>query len=430
MKLIKNIKVATLDGLVNREILFNENQILDIDEKIDLSIYADCNIGEIEIIEGKGYLAMPGLVDVHVHLREPGYEHKETLKSGTMAALAGGFTTVMAMPNVIPFPDNVETVKNYENLIEKNALINVKPYMCITIGEKGKDLVDFKALTDMGYIAFSDDGVGLQSDEVMEKAMIEAKKYGAIITAHTEDMRYREKYSCINEGERNKELGVIGIPNECEYKQLERDLKLVEKIGNSYHCCHMSAKESVDLLRKYKNKGCDVSGEVTAHHLLLTEANVNDSNEKMNPPLRKESDRKALIDGILDNTIEMIANDHAPHTEKEKSRGLISSPFGIVALETSFPLLYTHLVKTGVISLYRLIELMSTAPAKRFAFERKGRLEKYYDSDIVLVNLDEEFFIDKERFYSKGKNTPFNNWKCYGKIKKTFVAGQLRYEEE
>lgn len=422
MKLIKNAQVISGDTLVKKDILFDENSIIEIAD--------DIKNDSAEIVDAKGLVAIPGLIDVHVHLREPGNEHKETIKTGTMAATAGGFTTVMAMPNVKPFPDNMEAMKAYQAKIDEDAFVNVIPYACISLQEKGSQVVDMKAFCDNGYTAFSDDGVGVQSDEVMNEAMELSSKLGAKIVAHTEDMNYRKAGACINKGAKSEELGVIGIPNECEYKQLERDLKLVEKTGAHYHCCHMSCKESVELLKQYKDKGCDVTGEVAVHHLLLNDMDVKGPNWKMNPPLRSEEDRLALVEAIKTGDVDMIANDHAPHTEEEKAKGLVEGPFGIVALETAFALLYTKLVKTGELSFKRLIELMSLKPAERFGFDKKGKLEAGYNSDIVLVDIDNEFEIDKEKFLSMGKNTPFDGWKCYGKVKQTFVNGKQIYKED
>ena len=435
MKLIKNVKIpANLlcqceagkykdNEFLIRDIVFDKNEIIQIGT--DVPVSEGC-----EIISGKGLVALPGLIDVHVHLREPGNEKKETIKTGTMAAAAGGMTTIMAMPNVFPFPDNVETIKEYQKLIDKEAVVNVIPYSCITQKEGGEQVVDMAAIKELGYRAFSDDGVGVQTDGIMEKAMEKSAELGVMIVAHTEDMTYRKPKACINEGAKAKELGLIGIPNECEYKQFERDLKLVEKTGAHYHCCHMSAKESVELLREYKAKGLDVSGEATCHHLILTEDDIEGTNWKMNPPLKTTEDRRALIDAIKDGTITIIANDHAPHTEEEKAKSMEEAPFGIVTIESAFSLLYTHLVKTGEITLVELVRLMSENPANRFGMERKGVLKEGFASDIILVDLDNEFVIDKEKFYSKGRNTPFHGWKCYGRVKQTFVNGISVYKEE
>ncbi len=421
MKLLKNVHVLENNRQVRKEILFDETGILKIAEQIDAP--------EAEVIDGKEMTALPGLIDVHVHLREPGFAYKETIDTGTMAAAAGGFTTIMAMPNVQPYPDSTEVMEAYLQKIEADAHVHVIPYATITKAESGKEVVDMAALAKMGIRAFSDDGVGVQSGDVMEEAMKQSHALGTMIVAHTEDMSYRKPGAYMHEGTESKARGVVGIPSECEWKQLERDLKLVEKTGAHYHCCHVSAKESVQLLREYRSRGCDVSGEVTAHHLLLCDRDVVDANWKMNPPLRGEADRKALIRGLQEGALSLIANDHAPHSEEEKKRPLESAPFGIVSLETAFPLLYTKLVLTGIVSLKQLVNWMSTAPAERFGLARRGRLEEGYASDFTLVDLNEEYIINRNHFLSKGRNTPFHGWRVKGKIKATYVDGTCVYEE-
>ena len=421
MKLLKNVHVLENNRQVRKEILFDETGILKIAEQIDAP--------EAEVIDGKEMTALPGLIDVHVHLREPGFAYKETIDTGTMAAAAGGFTTIMAMPNVQPYPDSTEVMEAYLHKIEADAHVHVIPYATITKAESGKEVVDMAALAKMGVRAFSDDGVGVQSGDVMEEAMKQSHALGTMIVAHTEDMSYRKPGAYMHEGTESKARGVVGIPSECEWKQLERDLKLVEKTGAHYHCCHVSAKESVQLLREYRSRGCDVSGEVTAHHLLLCDRDVVDANWKMNPPLRGEADRKALIRGLQEGALSLIANDHAPHSEEEKKRPLESAPFGIVSLETAFPLLYTKLVLTGIVSLKQLVNWMSTAPAERFGLARRGRLEEGYASDFTLVDLNEEYIINRNHFLSKGRNTPFHGWRVKGKIKATYVDGTCVYEE-
>lgn len=421
MKLLKNVHVLENNRQVRKEILFDETGILKIAEQIDAP--------EAEVIDGKEMTALPGLIDVHVQLREPGFAYKETIDSGTMAAAAGGFTTIMAMPNVQPYPDSTEVMEAYLQKIEADAHVHVIPYATITKAESGKEVVDMAALAKMGIRAFSDDGVGVQSGDVMEEAMKQSHALGTMIVAHTEDMSYRKPGAYMHEGTESKARGVVGIPSECEWKQLERDLKLVEKTGAHYHCCHVSAKESVQLLREYRSRGCDVSGEVTAHHLLLCDRDVVDANWKMNPPLRGEADRKALIRGLQEGALSLIANDHAPHSEEEKKRPLESAPFGIVSLETAFPLLYTKLVLTGIVSLKQLVNWMSTAPAERFGLARRGRLEEGYASDFTLVDLNEEYIINRNHFLSKGRNTPFHGWRVKGKIKATYVDGTCVYEE-
>lgn len=421
MKLLKNVHVLENNRLVRKEILFDETGILKIAEQIDAP--------EAEVIDGKEMTALPGLIDVHVHLREPGFSYKETIDTGTMAAAAGGFTTIMAMPNVQPYPDSTEVMEAYLQKIEADAHVHVIPYATITKAESGKEVVDMAALAKMGVRAFSDDGVGVQSGDVMEEAMKQSHALGTMIVAHTEDMSYRKPGAYMHEGTESKARGVVGIPSECEWKQLERDLKLVEKTGAHYHCCHVSARESVQLLREYRSRGCDVSGEVTAHHLLLCDRDVVDANWKMNPPLRGEADRKALIRGLQEGALSLIANDHAPHSEEEKKRPLEAAPFGIVSLETAFPLLYTKLVLTGIVSLKQLVNWMSTAPAERFGLARRGRLEEGYASDFTLVDLNEEYIINRNHFLSKGRNTPFHGWRVKGKIKATYVDGTCVYEE-
>lgn len=424
MKLIKNANILQGDHTYRKmDVAYDETGIKEMKEHLDIDAE--------EIIDANGLVLLPGLIDVHVHLREPGNEHKETIKTGTMAAAHGGFTTVMAMPNVIPYPDNVETMKAYLQKIKEDAIVNVIPYGCITKGEKSKELSDIAGLSKLGIHAFSDDGVGVATKDMMKQAMEACKKENAMIVAHTEDMDYRKPKACMHEGIRNKELGYIGIPSACEYAQMLRDLKLAQETGVKYHVCHMSAKESVQYLKEYKEKGVDCSGEVTVHHLLLNEMDVENPNHKMNPPLRGKDDQEALIQGLLDGTIDMIANDHAPHSEDEKNKGMVESPFGIVSIETAFPLLYTHFVKdTERFTMNQLIHFMSEAPAKRFGFDKKGKLAPGYDADMILVDIDHKQTIDKEKFFSKGKNTPFDGWEVYGNIVTTIVNGTIVYKEE
>lgn len=421
MKLLRNAMIF-LDGeLRQKELLFDEKQILRIADRIEET--------DAEVIDAKGCAVLPGLIDVHVHLREPGYEHKETIASGSMAAAAGGFTTIMAMPNVLPYPDDVEVMQTYLKKIEADACVHVIPYATITKAEAGNEIVDMAAMQKLGIRAFSDDGVGVQNEETMRQAMRQSHDLGVLLAAHTEDMRYRPQGAYMHEGAISHDRGVIGIPSECEWKQLERDLRLAEEYGAHYHCCHVSAKESVALLRAYRAKGCDVSGEVTAHHLLLCDRDVVDANWKMNPPLKEEADRQALIEGLKDGSLSLIANDHAPHSEEEKKQPIEKAPFGIVSLETAFPLLYTKLVKTGICTLAQLVHWMSEAPARRFGLARRGKLAEGYASDLIVIDLNEEYRINKHRFYSKGKNTPFHGWLVKGRVKATYVDGKLVYEE-
>ncbi len=416
MRLIKNGNVVFNDSVAKADILIDEGKIVDIQDEL--------NVENVEVLNVDGLYVLPGLIDVHVHLREPGYTHKETIRTGTMAAVKGGFTTICPMPNVIPYPDNVETVKEYLKLIDENAVNNVYPYATMTKAEKGLEVVDIKEIKKLGIEIFSDDGVGVKDDAIMQEIFNQAKENDVMIVAHTEDMNYRPKGASVHLGSYTNQLGYIGIDSKCESEALKRDLDIMLK-GNKYHACHISAKESVEYLREAKKKGLDVSGEVTAHHLILEDKDVKGTNFKMNPPLRSHEDRMALIKGLEDETLDFIASDHAPHTEEEKSKSMEEAPFGIVSLETSFPLLYTEFVKNEKRwSLNDLVKYMSFKPAKRFNFINKGEIAVGKDADLTIVDLEHQFTIDKNEFVSMGHNTPFDKWKVYGKIKETIVGGK------
>ncbi len=379
-----------------------------------------------------------GLVDVHVHLREPGFSAKETITTGTRAAAAGGYTTVCAMPNLNPAPDTLEHLQQQLDLIERDAVVRVLPYGTITMGQKGSgELVDFMALAPH-VAAFSDDGRGVQTEELMREAMRRVKAIDGLIVAHCEDETLlRGGY--IHDGEWCKSHGHKGICSESEWVQVERDLRLVEETGCRYHVCHVSTRESVELIRRAKRKGLPVTAETAPHYLLLTDEDLLDEGRfKMNPPLRSKEDRQALIEGILDGTIEVIATDHAPHTMEEKSRGLAGSAFGIVGLETAFPLLYTYLVKRGVISLEKLLEVMSVNPRRIFRIGAAASAPTVSLSEIpsdapapardwTEIDLDAEYEIDPDKFLSKGRSTPFSGWKVSGKVIKTVVNGKTVY---
>lgn len=420
MYLIKNAKLVICENKTKiADILVENGKIIRIADIIE----ADC-----ESYDAKENLVIPGGIDVHAHLREPGFTHKETIKTGTMAAAKGGYTTIMAMPNVKPFPDDVEVMKTYLAKIKEDAVVNVIPYACISKQEAGKEIVDMKAMKELGICAFSDDGVGVQQEAKMLEAMQIAKANDCMIVAHTEDMEYRKPGACVHEGENNKQFGWLGIPSECEWKQIERDLKLAYETGVKYHICHMSAKESVALLREYKAKGADVSGEVATHHLVLNEFDVRNTNHKMNPPLRGVEDQKALLEGLLDGTIDCIANDHAPHSEEEKANEMAKAPFGIVALETSIPLVYTNYVKKNTMSLEHFQKVISTNAAKRFGFTTKGEIKEGFDADLVVLS-DEIETIDKNNFVSMGKNTPFDGFEVCGNPIFTMVNGNVVYKK-
>ena len=367
------------------------------------------------------YFIFPGFCDVHVHFREPGFSYKETVKTGSMAAAKGGYTAVCTMPNLNPVPDSKENLGIQLDAIKKDAVINVYPYASITKMEMGIDLVDMEALAS-DAVAFSDDGRGVQSDEMMRKAMIEAKRLGKIIAAHCE-INDLLKGGYIHDGEYAKAHGHKGICSESEYGQIARDLKLVEEIGCAYHVCHISTKESVELIREAKKRGVDVTCETGPHYLILDDGDLREEGRfKMNPPLRSREDREALIEGILDGTIDMIATDHAPHSDEEKSRGLQNSPFGIVGLETAFSLMYTHFVKTGVLSLERLVELMSKNPRKRFKIPE--------NDGFTVWKLDEKYKVDPKEFLSIGHATPFEGDELYAKCVMTVCGDKIAYSAD
>lgn len=380
-------------------------------------------------INGSQLLAAPGFIDLHVHLREPGSEKKETISTGTMAAAHGGFTTIAAMPNTRPVPDSKDHMEQLQAKIKEMAYVRVLPYASITVRELGTELTDFSELKNAGAFALSDDGVGVQSAGMMFAAMKQAAKEGLAIAAHCEENSLINK-GAVHEGLFSRKHGLNGIPSVCESVQIARDLLLAEAAGVHYHVCHISTKESVRAVRDAKRAGIHVTAEVTPHHLLLTEDDIPglDANYKMNPPLRSKADRDALIEGLMDGTIDLIATDHAPHTKEEKSQGLLLSPFGIVGLETAFPLLYTHFVLENKLSLEQLISLLTKKPAEAFGLSY-GKLVIGAPGDIVLLNLNEERVINPEEFLSKGKNTPFSGWKCKGWPVMTIVAGKIVWEE-
>ena len=374
----------------------------------------------VSVFNSPKYIIFPGFCDVHVHFREPGFSYKETIESGSLAGAHGGYTAVCTMPNLNPVPDSFENLKQQTDLIENNAKINVYPYASITVGQKGEKLSDMKAMSEK-CIAFSDDGRGVQSEELMRQAMLEAKALGKMIVAHCEDNSLLFG-GYIHDGEYAKAHNHKGICSESEWKPIERDLKLVEEIGCKYHVCHISTKESVELIRQAKAKGLDVTCETGPHYLILDDSDLKeDGCYKMNPPLRSREDKLALIEGIKDGTIDMIATDHAPHSEEEKSKGLAGSAFGIVGLETAFQLMYTSFVKTGEITLEKLIELMAINPRKRFGIP--------LNTDYTVWDLDKEYKIKAKDFLSKGKAMPFEDMTVNGKCVLTVCNGKVVYSE-
>ena len=361
----------------------------------------------------------PAFCDVHVHLREPGFSYKETIKSGTLACARGGYTDVCSMPNLNPVPDSLEHLKAQLDIIEKNAQINVHPYASITVGQLGEELSDFDGLKDA--FAFSDDGRGVQSEDMMRKAMLKAKALGKIIVAHCEDNSLLHG-GYIHDGEYARLHGHKGICSESEWGPIKRDIALAKETGCKYHVCHISTKESVELIRQAKADGVDITCETAPHYLVLTDMDLKEDGKfKMNPPLRSEEDRLALIEGIKDSTIDMIATDHAPHSAEEKSKGLEKSAFGIVGIETAFSVMYTYLVKTGIISLEKLIEIMAINPRKRFGIK---------DSGYTVWDLDKQFTVNPQEFLSMGRATPFENYELYGECKMTVLGNSIKYIKE
>lgn len=373
-------------------------------------------------VGGVGFLSdfnkfciFPAFCDVHVHFREPGFSYKETIRTGSLAAARGGYTDVCTMPNLNPVPDSAENIKEQIKIIERDAAVRVHPYAAITVGEKGETLTNMKALAPY-CAAFSDDGKGVQSEAMMRDAMLKAEALGKIIAAHCED----NSLLCggyIHKGEYARLHGHKGICAESEWKPIERDLRLAKETGCKYHVCHISCKESVELIRKAKAEGVDVTCETAPHYLIFNDMDLKESgNFKMNPPIRSEEDRQALIKGLQDGTIDMIATDHAPHGSEEKSRGLENSLMGIVGLETAFPVMYTYLVKKGIITLERLIELMAINPRRRFGLEETD--------DICVYDLQSEYKIDPSEFKSNGKSTPFDGMTVSGKNLLTICGGK------
>lgn len=369
----------------------------------------------------KKYIIVPGLCDVHVHFREPGFSYKETIASGSAAAAHGGYTAVCTMPNLDPVPDSAEHLQVQLDAIKRGAAIKVLPYGAITVGEKGERLADMEAISDK-VCAFSDDGKGVQNDEMMREAMTAAKRLGKIIAAHCEDNSLLLG-GYIHDGEYARMHGHRGISSASEYKQIERDLRLAEETGCAYHVCHISTKESVELIRQAKAHGVDVTCETAPHYLVLCDEDMQeDGRFKMNPPLRSREDKEALIEGIKDGTIDMIATDHAPHSAEEKGRGLEKSLMGVVGLETAFPVLYTELVMKNIITLDRLVELMSFKPKERFGIDT--------NNDFAVFDISEAYKIDPEDFLSMGRATPFAGREVFGRCLLTVHNGKVVYKAE
>lgn len=382
-----------------------------------------------EVIDAGGHLVSAGLIDMHVHLREPGFEHKETIATGTLSAVKGGFTTVACMPNTRPAIDSPEILENIYKKVKEADKARVLSYACISNNELGRELTNFAALKDAGAIGFTDDGVGVQSAQMMKNAMSLAQSVGLPIIAHCEDDTLIAG-APVSEGTFSRKHGLKGIPNEAEAIHVGRDILLAEATGVHYHVCHVSAEQSVRLIRQGKQCGIKVTAEVCPHHLLLSDEDIPgmDANWKMNPPLRSPRDVEAVIEGLEDGTIDMIVTDHAPHSAEEKAKGMQLAPFGIVGFETAFPLLYTKFVLTGRWTLSFLLDKMTLQPALVFGLPW-GRLEPGRDADLTIIDLEKEQVVDPSAFLSKSGNTPFIGWKLKGWPTLTIVGGKIVWKK-
>lgn len=418
--LVKNALVYMGDCFEKSDVLIKDTKIV----SIGASIFKN---GVDLTIDAQDKYLIPGFVDVHVHLRQPGFSYKETIKTGTKSAAKGGYTTVCSMPNVNPVPDSVENIRVQTDLIEKDACIKVYPYSSITVGRKGGgELVDFDALKNIA-VAFSDDGTGIQDEQTMKNAMLECKKIDKIICAHCEvnDLLHG---GYIHDGEYCRLHNHKGICSASEYEQIERDCALAKETGCRYHVCHISTKESVEIIRNAKKDGVNVTCETGPHYLTMCDMDLQeDGRFKMNPPIRSQEDRLALLEGVLDGTIDVIATDHAPHLEDEKSKGLAKSAMGVVGLETAFAVLYTKLVKTGVITLEKLINMMSVRPREIFGFDG-GKIEEGQVADLALLDLDAKWTVNPDDFETMGRATPFEGWELQGKNILTICEGEIVYE--
>ena len=416
--LLRNANVYIDGGFRKTDIYIKDGMIVSFDSGFH------SNEGVVSFDFDNKYI-FPGFTDVHVHLREPGFLRKETIETGSMAAAAGGYTSVCAMPNLDPVPDSAENIKKEEEIIEKTAVVHVYPYGAITVGEKGEKLADLEGMAPYAF-AFSDDGHGVQNDDMMRKAMPEAKRLGKVIAAHCE-VNELLNGGYIHDGKYAALHGHRGICSESEWKQIERDIELVKETGCAYHVCHISTKESVELIRQAKKDGVNISCETGPHYLVMNDMDLQEEGRfKMNPPIRDESDRQALIEGLKDGTIDVIATDHAPHTKEEKSKGLEKSLMGVVGLETAFPIVYTELVRKGVITLEKAVELLNVNAKKRFGIG--ASIKEGEKADLTVFDLDEEYTVDPEKFHTKGRSTPFEGWKVYGKCLMTMVDGRIVYK--
>lgn len=421
-RIIANGQVLDHGELVKRDILIEDDKVAEIAPEISKD-------GVDDVVDAKGNFVSPGLIDVHVHYRQPGQEDKETIKTGSQAAAHGGFTTVCAMPNVTPAPDSVNNIEALIKLNQSDGAVHIKQYATITTNRGGDELVDFKTLKDAGAFAFSNDGNGIQKSSTMYEAMQQAAKLDMAIVEHVQDDDLT--YGGVLNGGAAKRLGMKEMPWVSETAQVARDVILAEATGVHYHVCHASSKHTVNVIRAAKQAGINVTAEVSPHHLLLSDANIKEDNSmyKMNPPLRGEDDRQALIKGLLDGTIDMIATDHAPHTKADKDQSIATASFGITGSETAFSMLYTRFVKTGRFTLEQLINWMTNKPASVFKMKNAGTLEVGQPADIAIFDLNQEHEIKESEYLSKGKNSPFTGETVYGDTVMTLVDGKIVYSK-
>lgn len=419
--LLQNAQILSSGGVFRAaDVLLSGGRIVSIGDRIS------CPADAVSIDLHKAVL-FPGFVDVHVHLREPGFSYKETIRTGTLAAAHGGFAHVAAMPNLDPVPDCAAALAVQRAIIEKDALVHVHPYGAVSVGEKGEQLADLDGLAP-GVIAFSDDGRGVQSESLMREAMMQCRRLGKILAAHCEDNSLLHG-GYIHDGAYARAHGHRGICSESEWGPIARDLRLAEQTGCAYHVCHVSTKESVALIRAAKRRGVDVTCETAPHYLTFTDEDLQeDGRFKMNPPLRAREDRDALIEGLLDGTIDMLVTDHAPHSREEKARGLEKSAMGVVGLETSFAASYTALVQTGILPLEKLVDLMHGAPMRRFGCGTE--LAEGQPADLTAFDLTKTYTVDPETFLTMGRSTPFAGCALTGVCKLTMIGGEPVWKEE
>lgn len=420
MQLIKNAKILEDSHLVTRDVLIDGKKIVKVSENNNL---------KVDTFDAKGAFLSSGLVDVHVHFREPGFDYKETIATGSQAAARGGFTTVIAMPNLNPVPDTAERIAAQIKLNETNGTVHVKQYGAVSADLIASKVSDISGMSAAGAVAFSNDGKGVQTADTMLQAMVAAAKADKPLVAHLEDDSLLHG-GVMNAGKQSEKLEIPGITGLAESSQLARDLMLAKATGVHYHVAHISTKESVALVRIAKLQGVNVTAEVSPHHLLLSDTDIKGDNAlfKMNPPLRSQADRQAVLAGLLDGTIDMIATDHAPHGTAEKNKPFREAPFGITGIETSFQLLYTHLVRSGVMTLETLLQRMISAPIASFKLEAPTEIKPGETADLALFDLEHQKTISVDKFKSKGKNTPFIGWQVYGNTLATWVDGQLVYQ--